>query len=138
MKNLITVTIIALALSLLPACNSQQIVCNADVVVSNAAAAALSSPILLNCNSQGYATLQAAAQTFLEAKQVCTVALPATQALAQSKSQSRGLVGNTLCPGLELALMQQVQSAVPVGCNPVVALAAIQGVVQTACTLIPF
>ena len=135
MRDIFKLTLVlatALIFAVFPtACNTTA-VCSVETVGSNVIVAALASPLLLNCNSIGYATLQANAQSILDKYGAC--------GQSAMKGQFKGAVASAVCPAVEASLNALVASAVPTGCTPVVSapVQAIEGVALAACISLPF
>lgn len=127
MKKLFIVELICLLFAImgLSGCIfSTATTCAVESTVSTAVAAAVSSPVLLNCNSQGLSVIQGKIQSLLDSKGVCKV--------------QGGLIGSSVCPLVEAEIMSLIKAQMPTGCNPVVPLTALTGVASAACALIPF
>ncbi len=123
MKNLFLVAFLLFVMVITQGCVfSNTTICAVETSISNNVATALSSPSVLNCNAQGYATIQAKVASVLEGANVCA---------------PQGIVGTTLCPAVESAVLAFVQSKMPAGCSPATS-PVIAGLAQAACAAIPF
>lgn len=139
-KLAMTVATLAILAAFPTACNTTT-VCSVETVAANLITSAVASPLLLNCNSAGYATIQAVAQTILDKYGACTATGVAIGAVARAKTaKTRGVIATTICTEVETAVNSLIAKAVPTGCTPAVAapLAAIEGVALAACDSLPF
>jgi hypothetical protein len=128
-------------LAVFPTSCNNATVCSVETVASNIITSAVASPLLLNCNSQGYATIQATAQAILDKYGACgSGAAIGAVARAKAAAKSRGVIAATICQDVETAVNSLIASAVPTGCSPVIAapFTALEGVALAACDALPF